>query len=140
MPATTKDDVIEAEEHGKSLNEDEILAVWRAASAIGGPFGGLVKMGLSTGLRRGELAAMRWDWIDRNGLKITVPGNVMKNGREHTVAITTEGVKRDPTATVTATVTRDGNTFPITFLPRGKAVDAFQWERDPSVPDSECRG
>jgi integrase len=88
MPAPTKDDVIEAEEHGKSLNEDEILAVWRAASSIGGPFGGLVQMGLLTGLRRGELSAMRWDWIDREGLRITVPGKVMKSGREHAVPIT----------------------------------------------------
>jgi integrase len=88
MPAATKNDVIEAEEHGKSLNENEILAVWRAALAISGPFGGLAKMGLLTGLRRGELAAMRWDWIDLDGLKITVPGKVMKNGREHTVPIT----------------------------------------------------
>jgi integrase len=88
MPAATKDDVIEAEEHGKSLSDDEILAVWRAAEAVGGPFGGLVKMGLLTGLRRGELAAMRWDWIDENGLRITVPGKVMKSGREHAVPIT----------------------------------------------------
>jgi integrase len=88
MPAATKDDVVEAEEHGQSLNAPEILAVWRAASSIGGPFGGLVKMGLTTGLRRGELAALRWDWIDREGLKITVPGKAMKNGREHAVPIT----------------------------------------------------
>jgi integrase len=88
LPAPTKDDVLEAEEHGQSLNEDEIVAVWRAASGIGGPFGGLVKMGLATGLRRGELAAMRWDWIDRESLRITVPGKVMKNGREHAVPIT----------------------------------------------------
>ena len=88
LPAATKDDVIEAEEHGQALNEPEIAALWRAASGIGGPFGGLVKMGLLTGLRRGELAAMRWDWIDRQGLRITVPGRVMKNGREHVVPIT----------------------------------------------------
>ena len=88
LPAPTKDDVIEAEEHGKSLDEAEILAVWRAASNIGGPFGGLVQMGLLTGLRRGELAALRWDWIDREGLRITVPGKVMKSGREHAVPIT----------------------------------------------------
>ena len=74
MPAATKEDVIEAEEHGQSLNEAEILAVWRAATSIGGPFGGLVKMGLMTGLRRGELAAMRWDWIDREGLADHGPG------------------------------------------------------------------
>ena len=88
LPAATKDDVIEAEEHGQALNEPEIAGLWRAASGIGGPFGGLVKMGLLTGLRRGELAAMSWDWIDRQGLRITVPGRVMKNGREHVVPIT----------------------------------------------------
>jgi predicted metalloprotease with PDZ domain len=53
--------------------------------------------------------------------------------------ITTDGVRRDPEATVTATVTRDGRTFSITFLPRGKAVDAYQWERISTVPDTECR-
>jgi integrase len=88
MPATTKNDVIEAEEHGKALDEEEIVALWRAASAIGGSFGALVKLGLMTGLRRGELAAMRWDWVDRDGLRITVPGKVMKSGREHVVPIT----------------------------------------------------
>ena len=88
MPASTKEDTLAAEEHGKALTEAEIAALWRAASGIGGPFGGLVKMGLLTGLRRGELAAIRWDWIDRQGLRITVPGRVMKNGREHVVPIT----------------------------------------------------
>jgi len=53
--------------------------------------------------------------------------------------ITTDGARRDPAATVTATVTRDGKSFTITFLPRGKAVDAFQWERNADVPDGECR-
>ena len=90
MPAATKDDVIEAEEHGQALNEPESWRRYggrRRASAR--PFKGLVKMGLLTGLRRGELAAMRWAWIDRQVLRITVPGRVMKNGREHVVPITT---------------------------------------------------
>ena len=88
LPAATKDDVIEAEERGKALSEDEIVALWRAANGFGGPFGGLVKMGLMTGLRRGELAAMRWDWIDHEALRITIPGEIMKNGREHSLPIT----------------------------------------------------
>ena len=88
MPAATKEDTLAAEEHGKALTEAEIAALWRAAKGVGGPFGGLVKMGLLTGLRRGELAELRWDWIDRQGLRITIPGRVMKNGREHAVPIT----------------------------------------------------
>ena len=86
--ASSKADAVEAEEHGMALNADQIFAVWRAAEAIGGPFGGLVRMGLLTGLRRNELASMRWDWIDRESLRITVPALNMKSGREHSVPIT----------------------------------------------------
>jgi len=54
--------------------------------------------------------------------------------------ITTEGVKRDFTRTLTAPVTRDGKTFEATWLPRTAATyDAWQWERVPGVPDSKCR-
>jgi predicted metalloprotease with PDZ domain len=54
--------------------------------------------------------------------------------------ITTEGVKRDPQATVTLSVTRDGKTFPITYLPRTPAsFDAYQWERVAGVPESACK-
>jgi integrase len=87
-PAATKDDILEAEERGRALGEREIVAVWRAATALGAPFGNLVKMGLLTGLRRGELAALQWDWIDRDGQKITIPGKTMKSGREHALPIT----------------------------------------------------
>ena len=54
--------------------------------------------------------------------------------------ITTEGVKRDPEATVTVQVTRDGKTFPVTYLPRTAATfDAYQWERVPGVPETACK-
>jgi integrase len=88
MPASTKDDILEAEERGKALNEAEIIAVWNAATAIGGQFGGLVQMAMLSGLRRGELAALRWDWIDRDAQRITIPGKAMKSGREHALPIT----------------------------------------------------
>ena len=87
MPSATKDDVIEAEEHGRALTEAEIVAIWGAAEGMGGAFGGLVRMGLLTGLRRSELAALRWDWIDRDSLRMTIPGEAMKSGREHVVPI-----------------------------------------------------
>ncbi|WP_419814303.1 hypothetical protein [Glacieibacterium sp.] len=53
--------------------------------------------------------------------------------------ITTEGVKRDPAATMTVAITRADRTFSLTFLPRGAAFDAYQWQRVPEVPDSACR-
>jgi integrase len=87
LPSATKDDVLDAEDHGKALNEAEILAVWRAADGLGA-FGHLVQMGMLTGLRRGELAALRWEWIDMSALRMTIPGEFMKAGREHVVPIT----------------------------------------------------
>ncbi len=53
--------------------------------------------------------------------------------------LTTEGVFRDPSRTLTVEVTRGGRTFPITYLPRGEAVNAYRWERIAGVPDSACR-
>jgi hypothetical protein len=53
--------------------------------------------------------------------------------------LTTEGPRRDPQATVTAQVTREGRTFPVTWLPRGEAVDGYQWERVPGIADDSCR-
>jgi hypothetical protein len=54
-------------------------------------------------------------------------------------SLTSEGPRRDPEATVTATVIRNGKSSTVTWLPRGQASDAYQWERVPSVPDSACR-
>jgi predicted metalloprotease with PDZ domain len=54
-------------------------------------------------------------------------------------ALTSEGPRRDPEATVTARVTRGDKSFTVTWLPRGEAVDSYQWKRVESVPDSACR-
>lgn len=51
----------------------------------------------------------------------------------------TDGHQRDPSMMLTVQITRDGKTFPVTYLPRGEAVDAFQWERVPGVSDAVCK-
>ena len=88
QPAASKADKIAVEEHGKALTPGELVAVWKAAEVRSGAFGALVRLGLLTGLRRGELAALRWSWIDVDALRITIPAEVMKAGREHVVPIT----------------------------------------------------
>lgn len=88
MPSATKADRIKAEEAARLMTEAELIAVWRAAGEIGNPFGGLVRMAIATGLRRGELAAMQWDWIDRDAGTMTVPASNMKAGATHIVPIT----------------------------------------------------
>jgi hypothetical protein len=48
-------------------------------------------------------------------------------------------IQLDVDRTLTLQITRDGKTFPITYLPRGGAVDAYQWDRVPGVPEQQCQ-
>ena len=50
-----------------------------------------------------------------------------------------DAVQADVTRTITLKLTRDGQPLSITYLPRGAAVDAYQWERVAAVPESACR-
>jgi integrase len=54
VPARTRDRV---------LSDDELRAVWRAADAMEGHSGIVVKLLILTGQRRGEISALRGEWI-----------------------------------------------------------------------------
>jgi integrase len=57
----------------------EILIVWEAANDY--PFGTILKLLVLTGQRWGEIASLRWDYIDEKTRTITLPDT--KNGTEH---------------------------------------------------------
>ena len=63
----------------------------------------------------------------------------IREGDRIVLRTNTDGAQRDPAMTLTVQVARDGKTTRITYLPRGAAVDAFQWERDPAVAEAACR-
>ena len=51
-----------------------------------------------------------------------------------------DAVQGEVQRTLTLQVTRNGNeTFPITYLPRGEAVEAYQWERITGIPEDGCK-
>jgi len=50
-----------------------------------------------------------------------------------------DAIQADVHRTLTLQVTRDGKTFPITYLPRGEAVDAYQWERISGIAEDGCK-
>ena len=67
------------------LTDAELKSVWNAAHDFGYPFGSIIHLLILTGARRGEIAAMRAEWID--GKSITFPADITKNGRQHTLPI-----------------------------------------------------
>ena len=66
------------------LSDKELAEVYTAARAYPYPFGPIVALLLLTGQRRGEIAALRWDWIDTAEKTITLPATLTKNKHEHT--------------------------------------------------------
>jgi integrase len=66
------------------LKRDELKKVWEAATAIGHPYGTVVHLIVLTGQRPGEIANLRWSWINQVERTITLPEWVCKNSREHT--------------------------------------------------------
>lgn len=63
----------------------------------------------------------------------------LRDGDNISYGVALDAVQGDVNRLFTAQVTRDGKSFPITYLPRGEAVETYQWERDPAVPESACR-
>ena len=63
----------------------------------------------------------------------------LREGDKITYAVALDAVQGDVTRMLNLQVTRDGKTFPLTYLPRGDAVDAYQWERVPGTPGSTCK-
>ena len=49
-------------------DDEELVAIWRAADGIGGPQGAFVKLAMLTGKRRGALSAMRWADLGDDGV------------------------------------------------------------------------
>lgn len=62
----------------------------------------------------------------------------LRNGDRITYAVALDAVQGDTARVLNLQVTRDGKTFPLSYVPRGEAVDAYQWERIPGTMESTC--
>jgi len=63
------------------LTEDELAAVYRAASSGNAPFHRLVSLLLLLGLRKMEAAQLEWRFFDEKIRTLTIPGELTKNKR-----------------------------------------------------------
>jgi integrase len=73
---------------GKALSDPEIVALWNGVRVIGviGAFGGMVRLGLLTGMRRNELAGLRW--TDVRDDRIVLAAHATKTGAQHEIPLT----------------------------------------------------
>lgn len=62
----------------------------------------------------------------------------LRNGDEIMRPVPQDGIQGNQTQLLRLEIRRDGQTFPLSYLPRGETVQAWQWERVPRVPDARC--
>lgn len=86
----TRADRLAKQEHGRALSDNELAAVWLAASPAT-VFGRFVRFLILTGCRRGEGAGVSRAMVDRSDPEkpvIDFPAAFVKQGRGHKVSIT----------------------------------------------------
>jgi integrase len=71
----------------RTLSDDELKRVWRAADLLGWPFGPATKLLILTAQRRDEIAMVRWNEINLEGALWTIPAEKSKNGQAHEVPL-----------------------------------------------------
>src|SRR5262249_3669970 len=82
----------------RSLDANEIRALWKATEVLGWPFGWLYQLLLLTAQRREEVAGMRWEEINlEKGLRRLPPKEEFepqrtKNGEEHIVDLSSQAL------------------------------------------------
>jgi integrase len=84
-PRASRAERLEDARKGRALSDDEIAAVWASSGSLG-PFGGLLRLGLLTGMRRSELAGLRW--ADVRADRIVLEAHGTKTGVRHEVPVT----------------------------------------------------
>jgi integrase len=84
-PCASLDGPPQPKSRERVLTDDELRAIWRAAEGMGGNFSRIVRLLILTGARRGEIAKLRGEYIDRQKRLIHLPAEAVKNGRAHTI-------------------------------------------------------
>jgi integrase len=66
------------------LSDRELAEVLVKTAKASFPYGKIVMLLILTGQRRGEIASLKWSYIDTDDRTITLPSEITKNRRQHT--------------------------------------------------------
>lgn len=78
---------VATEARERVLSAEEAGRIWNAAKGMGEPWGPLFRVLLLTLARREEVAGMRWSELSDDLATWTIPGERMKRGQAHVVAL-----------------------------------------------------
>jgi integrase len=110
------------------LTKEEIKALLAAARESGSTYAIIVELLLYTGQRRGEVAGLRYEWIDWQNHTITLPAVITKNKRPHTIPF---GLRVEE-------LLRKGNSKGVLFPGRGTDTPFDGWSKSKPRFDARC--
>ncbi len=108
------------------LSNEELRAVWNAAAAYGAPFGSIVRLLILTGQRRGEIAALRSEWVKDD--VIVFPAEITKNAREHVL----------PLGEIALAIIRQAALEGLLFQARGSDLPFSGFAASKKALDAKC--
>jgi integrase len=122
-------------ERERTLSDDELAGIYLAAQKLGHPFGYIVLICIHTGLRRGEVAALKWSYVSDGD--ITLPGEVTKNGYTLTIPnLIADNLKLIPKTSI---ATEDGTPKTSEWLFPSEADTPFSaWSKNKRKFDELC--
>lgn len=71
----------------RTLDDEELKAVWNACEHLGYPFGPYVRLLMVTAQRREEVASMKWSTLDLDAKAWELAADETKSGRAHVVPL-----------------------------------------------------
>lgn len=75
------------------LTDEELAWLWRACDTLSPLFAALVRLLMLTGQRRGEVAGLSWQELDRCRVIWVLPAHRTKNDREHAIPLCTQCIE-----------------------------------------------
>lgn len=86
-PCQFVDEVPEKLQRDRTLEDDEMRAIWKSCDVHGGPLADCLKVLILTGQRLKEISEMKWTEVDLKKSILTLDGSRTKNGLPHVVPL-----------------------------------------------------
>ncbi|KAF0140360.1 MAG: putative phage integrase [Rhodospirillaceae bacterium] len=109
----------------RTLDDGELMEVWRAAKAVGSVWEPLVMLLILTAQRRSEVAGILWGEVDFERRLWTLPAERAKNGRTHEVPLVDAAIavlKAVPRLGESALVFTTTGYTPVSGLSKAKII------------------
>ncbi len=86
-PCQFVEEVPDKQKRDRTIDDDELCAIWKSCDQYGGPLADCLKLLILTGQRLREISELRWSEVAKDKSAFTLDGNRTKNGLPHVIPL-----------------------------------------------------